>query len=274
MRGARSSTAASARRVPPAETFEQQALACRRDPELDQVSIAGIRFEPSAPGFPEPMQIEARVAREGFVREVRLLNASDAEHAHPARGIGDQIPDVDLRDQRIRSGAVGLGDAVGALVVEPADLIVPHSRSESIENGRSGRCAEPLRGVEQQAMACVLGAQLMHRRNRRGDLLEGRGKWFLQTEPADHRRSADKRHGLGFQWRERVQVSGVTRKQANTAGAPAVGIDGYAETRERIDVAQYRPLRNFQALGKDRDRGRAVVLQQQKQRNQTVGAHD
>ena len=90
-----------------------------------EVARRRVALETLAPALPELLQIEVRVARERLAGRRERLDARDAEHAHLALDAPDQVPGVDLHDQRVRLDAVVAMLAIAALVADVDAFVLP-----------------------------------------------------------------------------------------------------------------------------------------------------
>src|SRR5678816_4164987 len=114
------------RTQPGTERIQQVSATARADVHLDsKVTRRRIALEALAPALPELLQIEVRSARERFVRRRERLQARHAEHAHLALHATDQVPRVDLHDERVRLAVVVAMLAVAALVADVDAGIFP-----------------------------------------------------------------------------------------------------------------------------------------------------
>src|SRR5262245_54361231 len=157
---------------PRAEMLEQATAATRRDAQLHGVVVGRVALESLAPPFPELLQVEAGVAREAFRRRGHGLQSRQPEHTHFALYATDEIPGVDLDDERVRLDVIVTQLAVAATIRDVDTLILPDRAAKIVHEGRGVEGTKPRLGVKQEPAARVLRAQLMHRRHRGRELVE------------------------------------------------------------------------------------------------------
>src|SRR5262245_27445195 len=95
-------------REPSAIALEQYIATLRRQIELDVIATERIGLEARAPRLPKAAQVEARIAHERLDRALHAADPRHTENAHAAFRRCDEIPDVDLDDQRVGIDTIAL----------------------------------------------------------------------------------------------------------------------------------------------------------------------
>src|SRR5690606_11797917 len=188
------------------EELEQSLAALRGDVELDDKVARRVLLEVLAPRVPELLQVEGAIALERIRRRTYREQTRDPKHAHLALHASNQIPGVDLDDERVRLDAVVLLFAIAASVRNLDALVLPDRAAQLLEIRRRMHRAKPGLRIEQQSSACVLRTQLVHRRNGVGELVQGRARSRIELAHADGRGTCDQRERFGLARRQSGEI--------------------------------------------------------------------
>jgi hypothetical protein len=141
--------------------------------------------------------------------------------------------------------------------------------------GRDGLAAArmPTADVDVDALADVLGAPAVGRRDGGEEFDQGRFRGAAETEVGEEARRIAEEEGadLGFGQTGGVGAEAVGKRP--TAAGAALGVDGDAGAAEGVHVAVDRPLRDLEAGGEFARGQAAMDLEQEQDREQAIGAH-
>jgi hypothetical protein len=133
--------------------------------------------------------------------------------------------------------------------------------------------SHPLLGVDEDPAASMLDTRTHPAASRADDLLHREVERVAQPQLRDEPGLPDREAGR-LAGGEVGGADAVSLDEENAALTPTGRVHRHSCRAQRLDVAQHRPDRDLESPGEHRGREATVRLEQEHQRQQTVGAHE
>ena len=166
------------------------------------------------------------------------------------------------------------GSVVAAVpVAQPQPPVGEDGGVQHVQIHGRPRYAHPAGRVDQDPPARQLGGGPVRFGQRGHDLAQRRAERLVEAERGVRTLGGQDEQGTGLVGGQPGDVGTEAGQQRDAAVPPALGVDGDAGGRERLDIAVDGAYGDFEPLGEFGGRDEAAGLEEQQDREQPVGFH-